>query len=65
MEGFEQAAVAAFEAYPVSLAAGRVLAHLDARVRGADPTTIHLNEVLPGSAAFLKVAKKAIEILEG
>jgi len=65
VEGLEEAAAAAFEAYPVSLAAGRVLAHLDGRVRGGDPSGVKLNELLPQSTAFEAVAKKAIAILEG
>ncbi|MBL8949978.1 MAG: hypothetical protein JNK82_04320, partial [Myxococcaceae bacterium] len=65
VEGLGEAAAAAFEAYPVSLAAGRVLAHLDARVRGGDPAAVRLNELLPESGAFEAVAKKALEILSG
>ncbi len=65
VEALEEAATAAFEAYPVSLAASRVLAQLDPRVRGGDPAAVRLNEVLPESASFRAVAKKAIEILEG
>lgn len=65
VEGLDEAATAAFEAYPVSLAASRVLAQLDPRVRGGDPATVRLNEVLPESSSFRAVAKKAIEILEG
>jgi tetratricopeptide (TPR) repeat protein len=62
--GFDEAAVSAFEAYPVSLAAGRVLAHLDSRVRGTDPSALMLNEVLPDNAEFRAVARKALEILQ-
>jgi hypothetical protein len=40
-----------------------VLAHLDSRVRGGDPSGVQLNELLPQSSAFLAVAKKALEIL--
>jgi hypothetical protein len=65
VEGFTEAAVAAFDAYPVSLAAARVLAHLDDRVRGSDPASVKLNELLPDSAPFEAVARRAIEILSG
>jgi hypothetical protein len=63
VEGFAEAAVSAFDAYPVSLAAGRVLAHLDARTRGSDPAAVQLNEVLPGSLAFKAVAVRALQRL--
>jgi hypothetical protein len=63
VEGFADAAVRAFDAYPVSLAAARVLAQLDARTRGMDPSGVLLNEVLPTSAAFHAVTQRALERL--
>lgn len=58
--GFEDAAGAAFAAYPASLAAGRVLARLDARVRGGDPRQVDEAAVLKDSAAFRAVALRAL-----
>jgi hypothetical protein len=61
--GFEKAASAAFAAYPASLAAGRVLARLDASVRGGDPRAVDVVAVLKRSAAFRAVALRALEQL--
>lgn len=62
--GFEEAAPAAFAAYPASLAASRVLARLDASVRGSDPRAVDEAAVLRRSAAFRAVALRALEMLE-
>lgn len=64
VEGFDEAAAAAFAAYPASLAASRVLARLDAAVRGGDPKTVDEAAVLKASAAFRAVALRALEQLE-
>ncbi|MEW5741363.1 MAG: hypothetical protein AB1938_20745 [Myxococcota bacterium] len=64
VDGFEAAAAAAFTAYPASLAAGRVLARLDASVRGGDPRAVDEAAVLRQSAAFRAVALRALEQLE-
>jgi hypothetical protein len=58
---FAEAAVLAFDACPSSLAAARVLAVLDERVRGSDPTLVKTAELLLGSEAFQKVALRALE----
>jgi hypothetical protein len=63
LESFGDAAVLAFDAYPSSLAAGRVLTLLDPRVRGRDPKLAQMSELLPDSAAYLKVARRALERL--
>ena len=63
VEGFAEAAVAAFDAYPSSLAAGRVLTLLDPSVRGRDPHGVQTGELLPQSAPFQAVAKRALERL--
>ncbi|QSQ12977.1 flagellar hook-length control protein FliK [Myxococcus landrumensis] len=54
--GFEISAVAAFQAVPASLAAGRVLARLDAEVRGSDPARVDVGAVLARGGAFRAVA---------
>jgi len=63
VEGFIEASVEAFDAYPVSSAAGRVLARLDSRVRGGDPTQVAWSSLLVDSPAFLAIALKALEKL--
>lgn len=60
----EEAAGEAFEAYPAALAAARVLARLDASVRGGDPRSVDEAAVLRGSAAFRAVALRALATLE-
>ncbi len=57
------AAVRAFEAHPASLAAGRVLAQLDARVRGSDPQAVDVAKVLADNDAFLAVARRAVDLV--
>ncbi|MCC6334970.1 MAG: flagellar hook-length control protein FliK, partial [Myxococcales bacterium] len=64
VDGFEEAAAAAFTAYPASLAVGRVLARLDASVRGGDPRAVDEPAVLRQSAAFRAVALRALDQLE-
>jgi len=64
VDGFEAAAAAAFHAYPASLAACRVLARLDAAVRGGDPRAVDEASVLKQSAAFRAVALRALEQLQ-
>ncbi len=63
VKAFVDAAVLAFDAYPSSLSAGRVLAMLDPRVRGKDPQAVQLAEVLLDSPAFIAVARRALERL--
>jgi|GEM_PF-456460 len=60
---FARAAVLAFDGYPSSLAAGRVLSLLDPRVRGRDPSLVQMGELLPDSDAFIAVARRALERL--
>ncbi|AEI64797.1 flagellar hook-length control protein FliK [Corallococcus macrosporus] len=54
--GMEAAAVAAFRAVPASLAAGRVLARLDAEVRGGDPSQVDVGAVLARGDTFRALA---------
>ncbi|REG26782.1 lipopolysaccharide biosynthesis regulator YciM [Archangium gephyra] len=61
VEGFDEAAVAAFRAVPTSLAASRVLAHLSPEVRGSDPSKVDVGTVLRTSTAFRAVALAALE----
>jgi hypothetical protein len=61
---FSTAAVLAFNACSSSLAAARVLAMLDDRVRGTDPALVQTAEILTGSDAFAKVALRALELGE-
>ena len=61
VEGFDEAAVAAFRAVPASLAASRVLAHLSPEVRGSDPSKVDVGTVLRTSTAFRAVALAALE----
>ena len=60
---FAEAAVLAFDAYPSSLSAGRVLTLLDPRVRGRDPNLVQMAELLPDCQAFIAVARRALERL--
>jgi tetratricopeptide (TPR) repeat protein len=64
VSGFDEAAAAAFTACPASLAAARVLARLDAGVRGGDPRAVDEAAVLQRSAAFRAVALRALQTLE-
>ena len=59
--GLGDAAVRAFDACPSSLAAARVLAVLDDRVRGSDPTLVQPAELLGGNEPFRRVALRALE----
>ncbi|MDY7227401.1 flagellar hook-length control protein FliK [Hyalangium rubrum] len=61
--GLEEAAVAAFRAYPASLAAGRVLARLDPDMRGGDPSDVDEGAVLVASPVFRAVALAALELV--
>jgi hypothetical protein len=63
--GFEEAARVAFEAYPASLAALRVLAHLDPRVRGRDPRQVDVGQVLRTSPVLGVLARSALAMLGG
>ena len=63
VKSFADAAVLAFDAYPSSLSAGRVLTLLDPRVRGMDPQQVQMGQLLPDSPAFIAVARRALERL--
>jgi hypothetical protein len=63
VEALQPAACEAFLAYPSSLGAARVLATLDPRVRGAEPTSAGI-ELLPTNAAFREVALCALARIE-
>ncbi|MBF5042480.1 flagellar hook-length control protein FliK [Aggregicoccus sp. 17bor-14] len=60
----EEAAVAAFRALPATLAACRVLAHLDAGVRGTDPAAVDVGAVLAQSPAFRALALAALDLAQ-
>jgi hypothetical protein len=62
-DGFLKAAEDAFGAAPASLAACRVLAHLDPLVRGGDPRKVDVAAVLRQSDAFSAIARKALSTL--
>ena len=62
-DGFIKAAEDAFGAVPASLAACRVLAHLDPLVRGSDPRKVDAAAVLQQSDAFLAIARKGLSTL--
>jgi tetratricopeptide (TPR) repeat protein len=57
------AARAALEAYPSSLAGCRVLARLDAAVRGAGPRAVDVGKTIRSSQAFHAMAQTALDIL--
>jgi hypothetical protein len=63
VDGFDDAAALAFAANPSSLAASRVVAHLDPQVRGGNPEAVDVARVLVGSSAFRAVARRALELL--
>ncbi|HVE86536.1 MAG TPA: hypothetical protein VND93_26950, partial [Myxococcales bacterium] len=63
VEGFLRAAEDAFAAAPGSLAACRVVAHLDPLVRGGDPRKVDVPAVLRQSDAFSAIARKALSLL--
>ncbi|MFO0597953.1 MAG: flagellar hook-length control protein FliK [Myxococcaceae bacterium] len=65
VEGLREAAVAAFEAWPASLALSRVLAQLEPSVRGSDPAKVDGAKVLAQSDAFRAVAAAAVARLRG
>jgi len=60
VEGFDEAMKEAFRAAPASLAACRVVAHLDASVRGADPGSVDVARVLKTSPSFRVLAATAL-----
>jgi hypothetical protein len=60
VDGLEAAAAAAFAAVPGTLAACRVLAHLSEDVRGSDPSTVEVGQVLKTSGAFRAIALQAL-----
>ncbi|MBU8895496.1 flagellar hook-length control protein FliK [Corallococcus sp. M34] len=62
MPELDAAAVTAWRAMPTSLAAGRVLALLDASVRGGDPMRVEVGAVLANSEAFRAVALAALDV---
>jgi tetratricopeptide (TPR) repeat protein len=57
------AAVAAFNAFPSTLAAGRVLAQYDEALRGGDPHRIDVGEALRRSPAFAAICRRLLELL--
>ena len=61
--GLVEAAKQAFAAVPASLAAARVLAQLDATVRGGNPARVDVSAVLRESAAFKAIATQALASL--
>jgi tetratricopeptide (TPR) repeat protein len=64
IEGFENAVRLAFDAYPASLAAARVIAYAEVSVRGQDPLSVDTGGVLRTSGAFFALARRALERLE-
>ncbi|MBL8922007.1 MAG: flagellar hook-length control protein FliK [Myxococcaceae bacterium] len=64
VSGLPDAAANAFRAVPSSLALGRVVAFLDERVRGGDPTRVDVAAVLATSDAFRAVAHAALERIQ-
>lgn len=58
-----EAASEAFKANPASLAAARVVAHLEGTVRGRDPSTWQVAAVLKNSEAFRAVAFAALALV--
>ena len=62
-EHLAASAVTAFDAYPASLAACRVIAHLDTRAREAAGAGASAVQVLGHSEAFKAIAKRALERL--
>lgn len=62
IERLPEAAVAAFDAMPSTLAAAKVIAQVDSSVRGAAPEGIELSAVLRQSEAFRRVALRALEV---
>jgi hypothetical protein len=63
VSGFEDAAVRAFDAYPAPLAALRVAALLDPRVRGNDPARVEVSRILRESATFRALAHRVLELI--
>ena len=55
--------MSAFQALPASLAAARVLAHLEPGVRGQDPGALDVGTVLRESAAFRALALATLELV--
>jgi len=62
-DNFLKAAEDAFGAAPSSLAACRVLAHLDPLVRGGDPRKVDVAAVLRQSDTFPAIARRALSTL--
>jgi hypothetical protein len=56
IEGFDQAVCFAFDALPSSLAASRVIAQLDPRVRGSNPAQVDVGQVLRTNSSFRTLA---------
>jgi hypothetical protein len=63
IEGFAEAAARAYAAVPATGAALKVVAQLDASVRGTDPAKVEPSAVLKGSKAFEAIALKALELV--
>jgi hypothetical protein len=63
--GFELAVREAFQAYPGSLAACRVVALLAPEARGRDPRTVDVGRLLSASPVLASLAQAALDRLEG
>jgi hypothetical protein len=64
VEGFDEATLKAFRAAPASLAACRVVAHLDRSVRGSDPRAVNVARVLTTSPSFRVLTSVALARLQ-
>ncbi len=63
VDGWVDAAVAAFEAVPSSLAACRVLAQLEPSARGQSPAALDARAALANSRAFRAIARKLLGLV--
>jgi len=61
--GFDQAVCKAFDAIPASLAACRVVAQLDHRVRGSNPAHVNVGQLLRTNSAFEALAIHALGLM--
>jgi hypothetical protein len=63
VEDWEHAVCVAFESVQGSLAAARVLAQLDERVRGTNPALVQTGQVLRNNRSFRAMAVRALDLL--